>query len=400
MRKKFLQLFLLSAFVAVPVSFAFAAGDGNAPATTSSPKKKPGKKQPVVVVKFFFTIPDKQEWFVNYPEKLLAPNAKKTAKIATWATLQETPRGINVVQEIIDTRTGLKLTDERPLKDVVKIEWKNERQLRNARNDLMQGNPAAALEVAERFLQFFKPLKEVEGSLWLEAAVIKLDALDRQQNDSGLDSFIYELESAPGMEKIEGLSEKIKLVRLRQWLRKGDYPRVFREATELIKKTDSPQTLAQLTMLKGTAEFNLGKYEDALYTYLRVPVFYGNQTEYVPASKLGVARCLLKLDTPDRKAQKLPELAESYIMEVITEYPLTPEAKDGLALLPKDKQDALAKRDAIAEAEKTAAVTASISSTIDESGESGSGDSSGEDISIDDEISIDEEEITDDSDAE
>lgn len=397
MKKKFLQLLLLTAFVAVPVSFVFADA-GTAPAATTQ-KKKGGKKQHAVLITFFFNIPDKQEWNVNYPDKLLAPNAKKPPTIATWATLQETPRGINVVKEIIDTRTGLKLTDERPLKDVVKITWKNERQLRNARNDLMQGNPAAALETAERFLQFFKPLKNVEGSLWLEAAEIKLDALDRQQNDSGLDSFIYELESAPGMEKIEGLPEKIKLVRLRQWLRKGDYTRVFREATEMIKKTDSQQTLAQLTMLKGTAEFNLGKYEDALYTFLRVPVFYGNQTEYVPASKLGVARCLLKLDTPDRKAQKLPELAESYILEVITEYPLTPEAKDGLALLPKDKQDALAKRDALAEAQKTAAVTATISSTIDESNASEGGSSDSDDISADD-ISIAEEEISDDSDSE
>lgn len=407
MTKKFLQTLLLAVLAAVPASFVFAADDApaaNGQSAAAPAKKKKGKKEKRVIVKFYFTVPDKQEWFVNYPEKLLPPGAKKPTKLPTWAELKDTPRGVTVSKEILDARSGLKLTDERPLKDVVKIEWKRETQLRQARNDLVQGNPAAALEIAERFLQFFNPLKGVDGSLWFEAAVIKLDALDRQQNDSGLDSFVYELESTPGTEKIEGLPQRIKLVRLRQWLRKGDFQRVFRESSEMIKTTEDPQTLAQLHLLKGRAEFNLGKYEDALYTFLRIPVFYGNQTEYVPASKLEVARSLLKLDTPDRAAQKLPALAESYIMEVVTEFPMTPEAKDALALLPKDKQDALAKRDALDEAQKDAAVVASITSNVsEEEGGSDSDDSSssssGDEFSIEEESS-DDEEMTDDSDSE
>lgn len=393
MKKKFLQILALAAFVAVPATFVFAQEDTAAATAPAAPKKAKSKKPKLnATIVFYFLKPTPAEWHVNYPEKLTDADSISVSKVLTWANLVDSPRGVMVVNETVDIRTGLKFTEERPLKDVVKMEWKNDLALRRARNALVQGDAAKALAIAERFLLFFKDLKAVDGSLWLDAAVIKLDALDRQENDASLDSFIREIESAPGTDKVEGLPQRIKLVRLRQELRKGEYQRVFRDATDMLKTEDNPQTLAQLTMLKGRAEFNLGKYEDALYTFLRVPVFYGNQTEYVPSSKLEVARCLLKLDTPDRKAQNLPAVAESYIMEVITEYPMTPEAKSALELLPKDKQDALAKRDEFAEAEKTAAVTASITSNVEESSEGSGASSDDDDLSFEDDEEEDDDE--------
>lgn len=399
MKKKFLQILALAALVAVPASALYSQSAPSDPAAEKATKSKKSKKSRWPVISFSFEKPVRDEWHVNYPDKLVPADAKdKPKKILIWAELKDSPRGVVVSKKSFDQQTGVELVEERPLSYVSKIEWKNEPQLRQARNDLMQGNAAAALATAERFLLFFKDMKAVPGSLWLEAAIIKLDALDREENDTILDTFIREIESAPGTSEVEGLPQRIKLVRLRQMLRKGEYQRVLRDSEDLIKKEDSPPTLAQLTMLKGRAEFNLGKYEEALYTFLRVPVFYGNQTEYVPASKLEVARCLLKLDTPDRKAQKLPELAESYIMEVVNEYPMTPEAKDALALLPKDKQDAIAARDSLEEAQKRAAVAASIaSSDSSDDGTASSSDGDGNEIDIDED---DAELEIDDSDAE
>lgn len=389
MKKKFLQFLALAALIAVPAVSLSAQAAPTADAVGDVITAKNTQKKKSVVIRFGFEKPVRQTWEVNYPEKLLPPGTKKTKPRLTAANLKDSPRGVMVVKETVDLRTGMRFTDEVPLKNVIGIVWENETQLKDARNELSQGNAATALATAERFLAFFKDLKAVPGSLWLEAAVIKLDALDLQENDAIMDSFIRELQDAPGWEKIEGLPERIKLVRLRQQLRKGDYQRVFRDASEMMKTTDDQATLAQLTMLKGRSEFNLGKYEDALYTFLRVPVFYGNQTEYVPASKLEVARCFLKLDGPDRKAQNLPALAESYITEVITEYPMTPEAKEALALLPKDKQAELASRDSLEEAQKRAVVAASIAS--EDSGSTvETGEGSEELIVEDEEVEIDD----------
>ena len=396
MKKKFLQFLALVALIAVPAVSAFpqAAPATNAANVSDVIKAPTAKKKKRVVIKFGFEKPVRQTWEVNYPEKLLPPGAKKPKARLTAANLKDSPRGVMVVKENIDLQTGMRFVDEVPLKNVIGIIWENETQLKDARNELVQGNPASALATAERFLAFFKDLKAVPGSLWLDAAVIKLDALDLQENDTIMDSFIRELQDAPGWEKIEGLPERIKLVRLRQQLRKGDFQRVLRDAGEMMKTTDDQATLAQLTMLKGQAEFSLGKYEDALYTYLRIPVFYGNQTEYVPASKLGVARCFLKLDGPDRKAQNLPALAESYIMEVVTEYSMTPEAKEALALLPKDKQAELANRNALEDDQKRAMIAASISS---ENGDAPADVSDGsEDLIVEDEAEVE----IDDSDSE
>lgn len=392
MKKKFLQFLALVALIAVPATGAFAQAAPAGNSVSDVIKATDTKKKKRVVIKFGFEKPVRQTWEINYPEKLLPPGAKKPKARLTAANLKDSPRGVMVVKENVDLQTGMRFTDEVPLKNVVGIIWENETQLKDARNDLVQGNPAAALATAERFLAFFKDLKAVPGSLWLEAAVIKLDALDLQENDAIMDSFIRELQDTPGWEKIEGLPERIKLVRLRQQLRKGDFQRVLRDAGEMMKATDDQATLAQLTMLKGQAEFSLGKYEDALYTFLRIPVFYGNQTEYVPASKLGVARCFLKLDSPDRKAQNLPALAESYVMEVVTEYSMTPEAKEALALLPKDKQAALASRNSLEEDQKRAMISASISSEGSDATSAGVSDGSEDLIVEDEEIEIDDSE--------
>lgn len=389
MTKKFFQILAVAALVAVPVSFTYAKGEPSA-ASAKALKSKGGKKAPKIWAVIEIQFPGGgQPWKLNYPEKLLPPGAEKPEKIIIWGEVKDTVRGPVVVNKTIDARTGIELIEERPLKDATKIDWKKEEQLKDARNELVQGNAAAALAIAERFLLFFKDLKAVPGSLWLEAAVIKLDALDRQENDALLDSFIREIESAPGASEVEGLSQRIKLVRLRQLLRKGDYKRVLRESTDMIKTEDSQETLAQLTMLKGLAEFNLNQFEDALYTFLRVPVFYGNQTEFIPKAKLAAARCFLKLDGPDRAAQNLPGVAESYIMEVINEFPMTPEAKDALALLPEDRQQEIKSRDSIEEDQKRAMVAATLNSSDD--GDSGDDDSDDSEISDDLGDLIDEE---------
>lgn len=401
MKRKFLQILALAALVAVPAAFVSVPAAA-APAEGSAKTSKKNKSAPRVwaMITFSFEKPMRAEWKINFPDKLIPDGTKESArpeKFSIWGDIKDSPRGPVVVKSDVDAKTGVEAVYEIPLKDVVKIEWtwrKNRDLLQQARNALAQGDPAAALATAERFLKFFNDLKSVEGSLWMEAAVIKLDALDRQENDGLLDSFIREIEYAGGVDKIEGLPKKIKLVRLRQQLRKGEFQMVLKDATEMAKTEDDPQTLAELTMLRGRAEFRLGKYEDALYTFLRVPVFYGNQTEYIPASKLEVARCLLKLDNPDRKAQKLAELAEAYVVEVVTEFPMTPEAKDALELLPKDKQAELAARDALAEDQKRAVVSASIAATVSDDDSRGGNASDGGAVGIDDddaELDIDDD---------
>ena len=78
------------------------------------------------------------------------------------------------------------------------------------------------------------------------------------------------------------------------------------------------------------------KYEMAMNTYLRVPVFFGSQQEHVPKALLGAARSFRGMDTPATREQKLEEVSNRYLRDIVTTYPTSKEAEEAKKLLPKE----------------------------------------------------------------
>jgi hypothetical protein len=223
---------------------------------------------------------------------------------------------------------------------ITRIVWPNEPvPLAKAREHVSRGEPTPALQLIEPVLRLFDPVRKVPGSLWLKAAEVKLDALSQLSNDAVLAAFITVLEEADDG-SVPGLAGKIKLSKLDRRVRAGDNAAVLEEADKLLAELSEPDMQARLTITKGDALLATRKYEDALNTYLRVPVFLGAEKKFVPSAYLGAAKSLRALDTPFTHAQRLDLTAIAYLKEIIRDYPLSKEAGIARGLLPREERAA------------------------------------------------------------
>ena len=104
-------------------------------------------------------------------------------------------------------------------------------------------------------------------------------------------------------------------------------------ATELMTKVDTAELQARLHLVKGNSLFASKKYEAAMTTYLRVPVFFGSESEIVPKAMLGAARSFRGMDSPALRDQKLEAISNRYLYDIIVSYPVSKEAEEAKKML-------------------------------------------------------------------
>lgn len=247
--------------------------------------------------------------------------------------------------------SGTAMTTTKKLADAVLIEWPAIPAMTEAKNLILRGESSKALETIEPVLKTFDKVRTVRGSPWVKAASIKLDALDRMENDASLSAFLATLDTVDDGSNPE-LTAKIKLAKLLLRSRQGDHAGVVADATALIGQSDDPDVLARLHLLKGSSLLALKRYEPAMNTYLRVPVFYGSQQEHLPKALLGAAKAFRGMDSPANREQRLEEVSNRYLRELVATFPVSKEAEEAKKLLPKeDRQAAEAAQGAIKPAE-------------------------------------------------
>jgi hypothetical protein len=232
---------------------------------------------------------------------------------------------------------GFEVVLTRKLSEVTEIVWPMPARLQEAQNNVNRGEPAKALDNAEAVLKFFEPLKNVPGSWWVKASLIKLDALDRLENDAATNSFLATFEKEEAAKQPE-VATQIQLAKLMLRARKGDHEAVIREATELLTKVDSSELQARLHLTKGNSLLAAKKYEAAMTTYLRVPVFFGSEAELIPKALLGAARAFRGMDSPALRDQKLEAISNRYLYDIIVSFPVSKEAEEAKKLLPPEER--------------------------------------------------------------
>ena len=249
------------------------------------------------------------------------------------------------------------VTSTKKYTDVTRIEWgtKRPKAMEDAEIAVQRGDASVALAKIEPVLQFFARMrKNTPGSLWLPAASIKLDALVVLKNDAVLTGFISELEAANDG-TIPSLPNRIKMAKLDQTLRRGNIEQSLAEADKHIRDTVDTSFLAHLHLVKGNALLELRRYEEAMNAFLRIPVFYGTYVKYIPSAQLGAAKAFRGMDSPANRHLDLLGVSNQYLIDVITQYPLSKEAEVAKTMLPKDEREKLARADTTLETVKNAA---------------------------------------------
>ena len=239
--------------------------------------------------------------------------------------------------DLTSNKGGFESVTTRKLSEVAEIVWPMPARLQEAQNNVNRGEPAKALDNAEAVLKFFEPLKNVPGSWWVKASLIKLDALDRLENDAATNSFLANFEKEEAAKQPE-VATQIQLAKLMLRARKGEHDAVIREATELLTKVDSSELQARLHLTKGNSLLAAKKYEAAMTTYLRVPVFFGSETEMIPKALLGAARAFRGMDSPALRDQKLEAISNRYLYDIIVSFPVSKEAEEAKKLLPPEER--------------------------------------------------------------
>jgi len=274
-----------------------------------------------------------ERWEINDPFKMDSSIPPKP--------IVDTKKGtINVIKgEIVRVSNsgGIEVTLTRKLSEVTEVIWPMPSRLTDAQANVSRGEPAKALDNVEAVLKFFEPIKNVPGSWWARASIVKLDALDRLENDAATESFLTAFEKEEAA-KLPEVATQIQLARLMQRARKGEHEAVIKESTELLTKVDTVELQARLHLVKGNSLFASKKYEAAMATYLRIPVFFGSETEIVPKAMLGAARSFRGMDSPALRDQKLDTVANRYLYDIIVSYPVSKEAEEAKKMLPKGER--------------------------------------------------------------
>jgi hypothetical protein len=284
----------------------------------------------------FVTFKNGDRWEVNNPFKL----DEKTRP--PRPIIDPSKASFDNTFEKLERKTitgGIEMSTTKKISEAILIEWPIIQPMVDAKNLILRGESSKALETIEPVLKTFSNAKTVRGSPWIKAAAIKLDALDRLDNEAAMSTFLETLDKVDDGSSPE-LTNKIKLAKLLLQARKGDHAGVIAAATALIPQMDDPDVLARLHLLKGESLLALKKYEDAMNTYLRVPVFYGSQQEHLPKALLGAAKAFRGMDSPATRSQKLEEVSNRYLSELIATFPVSKEAEEAKKLLPKEDRAA------------------------------------------------------------
>jgi tetratricopeptide (TPR) repeat protein len=198
---------------------------------------------------------------------------------------------------------------------IAKIEFPEPAALKTATDLLGQRQPEKALIEIDRVVGYYEPFKDVPGAWWSQAALTKVSVLAALRRDHDAEVLADQIQKTVTDPNIVRAVQ----VRLSSGLiRKKEFDKAIEVCDDAIKQSTDAEVLSDAWVHKGDALLGLKEWEDALLAYLHVPVFYSDQTSYLPPALLGSARAYARLDDATRARKSFNEL--------IASYPNSPEA--------------------------------------------------------------------------
>jgi tetratricopeptide (TPR) repeat protein len=208
---------------------------------------------------------------------------------------------------------------------VAKLDWPTPIELTEGNALLAAGKTEEALTMLKRGQDLFLPFKEVPGNFYTELTFALVEAL----NQAG--KFEDTLKAMPTLKALKMTpAQKLQLKILQLNIDRqtsSDYQAINDQAKNILAETDDSGIGSSICMIQGDVLFKQKKWEEALFAYLRVPVFYGTQVQRVPEAEINSARCLAKMRRFEDAATYYTRLMESYPGSNIAETAKTEKAQ-------------------------------------------------------------------------
>jgi len=202
-----------------------------------------------------------------------------------------------------------------PISTLKRIDWPAPAAIAQAEADLKAGKPTDALQRINSVLFEQDPFREVPGSWWSQGAVIKAVALARLGKDVDADVAVELLRRAKADPELISRGE---IAIIDQLVATGKTDAANARLEKVQNTATDDATLAGIALAKGQIFERAKRNEDALLSYLRVPVYYASEDGKMPAALLGAYRTLLAIGD-EKRADDIRET-------LTTRYPNSPEA--------------------------------------------------------------------------
>lgn len=192
---------------------------------------------------------------------------------------------------------------------IAKIEFPEPQGIKRAAEFLSQGDAERALADINPIISFYESFRDLPGSWWAPAAVVKVSALAALQRDVEAEPL------AAAIQKIAPDPETARAANLRiasSLVKRKEYDKAAQIVDVAIKESTRADVLADAWVTKGHILLAKNEWDAALLAFLRVPVFYREQRLYMPPAMLGSARAYRRLEDKKRAKQTLNELIATF----------------------------------------------------------------------------------------
>lgn len=195
------------------------------------------------------------------------------------------------------------------VEQIAKIEFPEPAALKTASDLLGQGQPQKALAAIDPVVTYYAPFRDIPGGWWSQAALIKISVLAALQREADAEALATEI----GKTTTDPDAARAAQLRLMSALiRKGNFDKALAICDAAIKDSSDRTTLANAWLGKGDALFAQKHADDALLAYLHVPIFFADETSFVPAALLGSGRSYRRLDDKTNAKKAFNELIAAY----------------------------------------------------------------------------------------
>ena len=195
------------------------------------------------------------------------------------------------------------------LLQIAKIEFPEPRGLKTAGELMTQGAPDKALAEIDPVVKYYERFKEVPGSWWAQAAVIKvslLAALQREKDAEALATDIQKSVTDPET------ARRVQVQLAGALIRRREFEKALAVCDAAIKESLDSAIVANAWLNKGDALFAQKEWDAALLAYLHVPVFFPDEKVVMPAALLGSGRASARLDEKTQATRSFNDLIAAF----------------------------------------------------------------------------------------